>query len=132
MIINWISVALVILILVVWFRRIIISVQQTIEIATKYSQSFQQRKLEYVKQAEQGKHVSALLLLSIFGNGIVTDHIRVISSGGSKLHIVTLNRVNQLKDEAIHVKKNKTKLLRKLPIVKAIPKRAWIKRLSVG
>ena len=83
-------------------------------------QSFQ-RKLEYVKQAEQGKHVSALLLLSIFlamGLLLTTYGLFQVED---QLHIVT-ERTNQLKDELYTLKKEQKQIITKLPI-KSYPKK---------
>lgn len=119
MIINWISVALIILILVVWFRRIIIKVQlQRLKLPSNTPQSFQ-RKLEYVKHSEQEKHVSSLLylvillalglLLTTYGLFQMEDQLRVITE-----------RTNQLKDELYTLKKDQKQIITKLPI-KAYP-----------
>lgn len=121
MIINWISVGLVILILIVWFRRMIIKVQlQRLNVPPGTPLSFQ-RKLEYVKQAEQEKHVSALLFLAIFlalGLLLTTYGLFKVED---QLHIMT-ERTNQLKDELYTLKKEQKQLINKLPI-KAYPEK---------
>lgn len=120
MIINWISVALVIVILIVWFRRMLIKVQlQRLNVPPNTPLSFQ-RKLEYVKQAEQEKHVSALLYLTIFlALGLLLTTYGLFQME-DQLHIVT-ERTNQLKDELYTVKKEQKQLINKMPI-KAYPK----------
>ncbi|MGL9727258.1 hypothetical protein [Enterococcus sp. DIV0756] len=119
MIINWISVALVILILIVWFRRMIIKVQlQRLKVPPNTPLSFQ-RKLEYVKQAEQGKHVSALLYLTILlAVGLLLTTYGLFQME-DQLHVVT-ERTNQLKDELYTLKKEQKQIINKLPI-KAYP-----------
>ena len=121
MIINWISVALVILIFIVWFRRIIIKVQiQRLNVPPNTPISFR-RKLEYVKQAEQEKHVSSLLFLTIFlaiGLLLTTYGLFKVED---QLHTVT-ERTNQLKDELYTLKKEQKQIINKLPI-KAYPKK---------
>ena len=120
MIINWISVALVILILIVWFRRMFIKVQlQRLRLPPNTPLSFQ-RKLEYVKQAEQEKHVSALLFLSIFlAMGLLLTTYGLFQME-DQLHVVT-ERTNQLKDELYTLKKEQKQIITKLPI-KTYPK----------
>ncbi|MGG5370375.1 hypothetical protein [Enterococcus sp. AZ196] len=119
MIINWISVGLVIVILIVWFRRMIIKVQlQRLHLPPNTPVSFQ-RKLDYVKQAEQEKHVSALLILAIFlamGLLLTTYGLFQVEE---QLHVVT-DRSNQLKDELYTLKKEQKQLITKMPI-KAYP-----------
>ncbi|OTO20607.1 MULTISPECIES: hypothetical protein [Enterococcus] len=119
MIINWISVGLVILILIVWFRRMIIKVQlQRLNLPPNTPLSFQ-RKLEYVKQAEQEKHVSALLYLTIFlAIGLLLTTYGLFQME-DQLHVVT-ERTNQLKDELYTLKKEQKQIINKLPI-KAYP-----------
>lgn len=119
MIINWISVVIVILILLVWFRRMIIKVQlQRFHVPPHTPLSFQ-RKLEYVKQVEQEKHVSALLLLTIFlAFGLLLTTYGLFQME-EQLHIST-DRTNQLKDELYIVKKEQKQIITKLPI-KAYP-----------
>ena len=80
-----------------------------------------QRKLEYVKQAEQGKHVSALLyltvllaiglLLTTYGLFKMEDQLYIMTEGTS-----------QLKDEVYTLKKEQKQIITKLPI-KTYPKK---------
>ncbi|WP_438782267.1 hypothetical protein [Enterococcus sp. DIV0187] len=118
---NWISVGLVILILIVWFRRMIIKVQlQRLNVPPNAPRSFQ-RKLEHVKQAEQTKHVSALLYLTIFlamGLLLTTYGLFKVED---QLHTMS-ERSNQLKDELYTLKKEQKQIITKLPI-KAYPKK---------
>ncbi|WP_438781665.1 hypothetical protein [Enterococcus sp. DIV0187] len=115
MIINWISVALVILILIVWFRRMVIKVQlQRLKLPPNTPASFQ-RKLEIVKQAEQGKHVSSLLYLTILlALGLLLTTYSLFQME-DQLHDIT-ERSNQLKDELYTLKKEQKQLINKLPI----------------
>lgn len=74
-----------------------------------------QRKLEYVKQAEQGKHVSALLYLSILlAVGLLLTTYGLFQME-DQLHVVT-ERTNQLKDELYTLKKEQKQIINKLPI----------------
>jgi len=78
-----------------------------------------QRKLEYVKQAEQEKHVSALLFLTIFlAIGLLLTTYGLFQME-DQLHVVT-ERTNQLKDELYTLKKEQKQIITKLPI-KAYP-----------
>ena len=62
-IINWVCVGLIILVLLVWLYRMIINVRlQLIKPPRDASATFQ-RKLDYVKQIQQTKHISALLFV---------------------------------------------------------------------
>lgn len=121
MIINWLSVGLVILIFIVWFRRMLIKVQlQRLDLPSDTSLSFR-RKLEYVKQAEQEKHVSALLLLSVFlAIGLLLTTYGLFKME-DQLHLVS-KQTNQLKDELYTLKKEQKQLITKLPI-KAYPEK---------
>lgn len=118
---NWISVGLVILILIIWFRRMIIKVQlQRPNVPPNTPSSFR-KKLEVVKQAEQGKHVSALLYLTILlALGLLLTTYGLFQME-DQLHVVT-ERTNQLKDELYTLKKEQKQIITKLPI-KAYPKR---------
>ncbi len=113
------SVGLVILILIVWFRRMIIKVQlQRLNLPPDTPLSFQ-RKLEYVKQAEQEKHVSALLILILFlAVGLLLTTYGLFQMQ-NQVHVVT-ERSNQLKDELYTLKKEQQQIITKLPI-KAYP-----------
>lgn len=115
MIINWISVALVILILIIWFRRMVIKIQlQRLKLPPNTPMSFR-RKLEVVKQAEQGKHVSALLYLTILlAAGLLLATYGLFQME-DQLHVVT-ERTNQLKDELYTIKKEQKQIITKLPI----------------
>ena len=63
-IINWVCVGLIILVLLVWLYRMIINVRlQLIKPPRDASATFQ-RKLDYVKQIQQTKHISALLFVT--------------------------------------------------------------------
>lgn len=74
-----------------------------------------QRKLEYVKQAEQGKHVSALLYLTILlAVGLLLTTYGLFQME-DQLHVVT-ERTNQLKDELYTLKKEQKQIINKLPI----------------
>lgn len=118
---NWISVGLVILILIIWFRRMIIKVQlQRLNVPPNTPSSFR-KKLEVVKQAEQGKHVSALLYLTILlALGLLLTTYGLFQME-DQLHVVT-ERTNQLKDELYTLKKEQKQIITKLPI-KAYPKK---------
>lgn len=121
LIINWISVGLVIVVLIIWFRRMIIKVQlQRLHLPPNTPVSFR-RKLEVVKQAEQVKHVSALLYLVILlalGLLLATYGLFKVED---QLHVVT-ERSNQLKDELYTLKKEQKQIITKLPI-KAYPEK---------
>lgn len=120
MIINGISIGLVILILIIWSRRMVINIQlQRIQLPPNTSRSFH-RKLEYVRQAEQKKHVSALLYVTIcltVGLLLTTYSLFKIEN---QLHGMT-KQTNRLKDELYTLKNEQKKILTKLPI-KAYPK----------
>ena len=63
MIVNWISAGVLIVVLILCFRRIAIKWQlDRLKLPRNLPLSFQ-RKLDYVKQMEQSRHVSALLFL---------------------------------------------------------------------
>ncbi|WP_242550432.1 hypothetical protein [Candidatus Enterococcus murrayae] len=121
MIINWISVGLVILVFIVWFRRMVIKVQlQRLNLPTDTSPSFQ-RKLEFVKQTEQEKHVSALLYLTIFlAMGLLLTTYGLFKME-EQVYIMS-ERSNQLKDELYTLKKEQRQIVTKLPI-KEYPKK---------
>lgn len=129
MIINWISVGLVILILIVWFRRMIIKVQlQRLNVPPNTPRSFQ-RKLEYVKQAEQTKHVSALLYLTI----LLAMGLLLTTYGLFKMEdqlSLMSERSNQLKDELYTLKKEQKQLVTKLPIKEYPEKGIGLKEYS--
>lgn len=99
----------------------IIKVQlQRLKVPPNTPLSFQ-RKLEYVKQAEQEKHVSALLMLTmILAIGLLLSTYGLLQME-DQLHIVS-ERTNQLKDELYTLKKEQKQLINKLPI-KAYPKK---------
>lgn len=112
---------LVILILIVWFRRMIIKVQlQRLQLPPHTPPSFQ-RKLEVVKQAEQEKHVSALLFLTLFlAMGLLLTTYGLFQMQ-DQLHVIT-ERSSQLKDELYTLKKEQKQIITKLPI-KEYPKK---------
>ncbi|MBO0458833.1 hypothetical protein JZO77_19030 [Enterococcus hulanensis] len=120
LIINWIIVGLVILILIIWSRRMFIKLQlERLRLPTNNSPSFQ-RKLDYVKQVELGKHVSALLLVILFITmGLLLTTYSLFRME-DQLNVVT-KRNNQLKDELYLVKKEQKQLITKIPI-KPYPK----------
>lgn len=99
----------------------VIKVQlQRLQLPKNTPPSFQ-RKLEYVKQAEQTKHVSALLYLTIFlamGLLLTTYGLFKVED---QLHGLS-ERSNQLKDELYTLKKEQKQIITKLPI-KEYPKK---------
>ncbi|MGM0112759.1 hypothetical protein [Enterococcus sp. DIV0187] len=119
-IVHWISVALIIVVLVIWFQRIAIKLQfDRIKLPKNMPLSFQ-RKLEYVKQVEQSKHVSALLIVVFF----MTMGLLLVTFSLFQLDhqlVLSVNQTNQLKDELYLVKKEQKQLLTKMPI-KSYPK----------
>lgn len=118
-IINWICIGLIILVLLVWFYRMIINIRlQVVKPPRNADPSFQQ-KLEYVRQIEQTKHVSAMLfiifflavglLLNTYSNFKVQDQLYIVNEQN-----------NILKDDLNLMKKEQKKLINKIP-VKAYP-----------
>lgn len=121
MIIHWIILGLVILILIIWFRRMIVKVQlERLNIPPNVPRAFQ-RKLDYVKRAEQEKHVSALLFLTIMlGVGLLLTTYGLFQME-NQLHVVR-EQTNLLKDEVYTLKKDQKQIITKLPI-KTYPKK---------
>lgn len=63
-IINWICIGLIIVVLLVWLYRMVINVRlQLIKPPRDASATFQ-RKLDYARQIQQTKHISALLFVT--------------------------------------------------------------------
>lgn len=114
-IIHWVSVGLAILVLVVWFRRMFIKLQlERIRLPKNTPVSFQ-RKLDYVKQAEQGKHVSALLFVVFFmAVGLLLVSFSLFQMDHQLKQTAEQN--NQLKDELYLIKKEQKQLISKMPI----------------
>lgn len=119
-IIHWVSVGLVIAILIIWFRRMFIKMQlEQIQLTKNVSDSFQ-RKFEYIKQVEQGKQLSALLLIVLLlamGLLLVTFSLFQFDQQQQR----TTDQNNQINDELYLIKKDQKQLITKMPI-KAYPK----------
>ena len=115
MIINWICIGLIILALLVWGFRMIINVRlQMIKPPRDASVTFQ-RKLDYVKQIQQAKHVSSLLFITFcLALGIL---LTTYKTSQTKEQLYALNEQNNLlKDELQLMKKEQKKLVNKLPV----------------
>lgn len=106
---------LILIILFILFRRIIIKMQlDRIEVPPNSPLSFQ-RKLEYVKQAEQTKQISTLLFvifLLCVGLLTVTYSLYRVEEQANKI----TERNNLMKDEIYKIKKEQKQFLVKLPI----------------
>ncbi|EOI53932.1 hypothetical protein [Enterococcus gilvus] len=114
-IINWISVGLLLIGLFVWARRMFIKVQlERIPFQQNTSFSFQ-RKLDYVKQSEQTKHVSALLyLIFILSVGMLLMTYSLFQIDQELQSMKARNSL--LRDELYTLKKAQTQIITKLPI----------------
>lgn len=114
-IINWISVGLVLIGLFVWVRRIIIKIQLERVFSLQEEDASFQRKLDYVKQTEQTKHVSALLYVTVLlAFGMLLTSYSIFRIEG-ELQTVTA-RNSQLRDALHTMKKEQNQILTKLPI----------------
>ncbi len=119
-IINWISIGLLILVLIVGLFRMVIAVRlQMIKPPRNASATFQ-RKLEYVKQIQQTKHVAALLFMFFcLSIGVLLSTYSLLQVQNQ---VYTIHEQNsELRDEIQLMKKEQKKLINKIP-VKAYPK----------
>jgi anthranilate/para-aminobenzoate synthase component I len=118
-IVNWISAGVLIVVLILCFRRIAIKWQlDRLKLPRNLPLSFQ-RKLDYVKQMEQSRHVSALLFLSLLlGIGLSLTTYSVFRMNDQMVLLGEQN--NELKDRIYKVEKEQKKIATKLPI-KAYP-----------
>ena len=114
-IIHWLCIGLISLALVVWVYRMIINVRlQMIKPPRDASATFQ-RKLEYVKQIQQAKHLSALLFITFcLALSILLMTYRSVQV---QEQLYVLNEQNSvLKDELQLMKKDQKKLINKIPV----------------
>ncbi|MGG5370835.1 hypothetical protein [Enterococcus sp. AZ196] len=114
-IINWICAGLIILVLLVWLYRMVINVRlQLIKPPRDASTTFQ-RKLDYVKQMQQTKHVSALLFITFclaVGSFLTTYSLFQVQD-----QLYAVNEQNStLRDDVQVMKKEQKKLINKLPV----------------
>lgn len=119
-IINWICIGLIIVVLLVWLYRMVINVRlQLIKPPRDASATFQ-RKLDYVRQIQQTKHISALLFVTfcLAVGGLLTTYS--LFQVQDQLYAVN-EQNNALKDDVQVMKKEQKKLVNKLP-VKEYPK----------
>ncbi|WP_137665878.1 hypothetical protein [Enterococcus hulanensis] len=114
-IIHWISIGLVIVSFIIWFRRMLIKLQlERIQLPKNIPDSFQ-RKLDYVKQQEQVKHVSALLfVVFILAMTLLLIMFSLFQLEHQQQRVTEQN--NQLKDELYLIKKDQKQLISKMPI----------------
>lgn len=115
MIVNWISAGVLIVVLTLCIRRIAIKWQlDRLKLPRNLPLSFQ-RKLDYVKQVEQSRHVSALLFLSLLlGIGLSLTTYSIFRMNDQ---MVLLGEQNtELKDRIYKVEKEQKKITTKLPI----------------
>lgn len=114
-IINWICVGLIILVLLVWLYRMVINVRlQMIKPPRDASATFQ-RKLDYVKQIQQSKHVSALLfVIFCLAVGMLLSTYSLFQVQNQLYAMNEQN--NTLKDDVQVMKKEQKKLVNKLPV----------------
>lgn len=116
-IINWVCVGLIILVLLVWLYRMIINVRlQLIKPPRDASATFQ-RKLDYVKQIQQTKHISALLFVSFcLAVGLLLTSYSLFQVQDQ---LYAMNEQNStLKDDVQVMKKEQKKLVNKIPVKK--------------
>lgn len=114
-IIYWGSVGLSSLVVIVWFRRMLIQFQlERIQLPANPTVSFKQ-KLDYVKQVEQSKHVSALLFVVFFLAMSVLLLTVSLAQATTQVHQIT-KQTSQLKDELYLMKKEQKQLMTKMPI----------------
>ncbi|MDU5335480.1 hypothetical protein [Enterococcus sp.] len=116
-IINWICVGLIIIVLLVWLYRMVINVRlQMIKPPRDASATFQ-RKLDYVKQIQQTKHISALLFVTFcLAVGLLLTTYSLFQVQDQLYAINEQN--NALKDDIQVMKKDQKKLINKLPVKK--------------
>ena len=114
-IINWVCVGLIILVLLVWLYRMIINVRlQLIKPPRDASATFQ-RKLDYVKQIQQTKHISALLfVIFCLAVGLLLTSYSLFQVQDQ---LYAMNEQNStLKDDVQVMKKEQKKLVNKIPV----------------
>lgn len=119
-IINWICIGLIIVVLLVWLYRMVINVRlQLIKPPRDASATFQ-RKLDYVRQIQQTKHISALLFVTFcLAVGVLLTTYSLFQVQDQLYAVNEQN--NALKDDVQVMKKEQKKLVNKLP-VKEYPK----------
>lgn len=119
-IINWICIGLIIVVLLVWLYRMVINVRlQLIKPPRDASATFQ-RKLDYVRQIQQTKHISALLFVTFcLAIGVLLTTYSLFQVQDQLYAVNEQN--NALKDDVQVMKKEQKKLVNKLP-VKEYPK----------
>lgn len=119
-IINWICIGLIIVVLLVWLYRMVINVRlQLIKPPRDASATFQ-RKLDYVRQIQQTKHISALLFVTFcLAVGVLLTTYSLFQVQNQLYAVNEQN--NALKDDVQVMKKEQKKLVNKLP-VKEYPK----------
>ncbi|WP_413538217.1 hypothetical protein [Enterococcus malodoratus] len=119
-IINWICIGLIIVVLLVWLYRMVINVRlQLIKPPRDASATFQ-RKLDYVRQIQQTKHISALLFVTFcLAVGVLLTTYSLFQVQDQLYAVNEQNNV--LKDDVQVMKKEQKKLVNKLP-VKEYPK----------
>ncbi|WP_338128035.1 hypothetical protein [Enterococcus malodoratus] len=119
-IINWICIGLIIVVLLVWLYRMVINVRlQLIKPPRDASATFQ-RKLDYVRQIQQTKHISALLFVTFcLAAGVLLTTYSLFQVQDQLYAVNEQN--NALKDDVQVMKKEQKKLVNKLP-VKEYPK----------
>lgn len=119
-IINWICIGLIIVVLLVWLYRMVINVRlQLIKPPRDASTTFQ-RKLDYVRQIQQTKHISALLFVTFcLAVGVLLTTYSLFQVQDQLYAVNEQNNV--LKDDVQVMKKEQKKLVNKLP-VKEYPK----------
>lgn len=119
-IINWICIGLIIVVLLVWLYRMVINVRlQLIKPPRDASATFQ-RKLDYARQIQQTKHISALLFVTFcLAVGVLLTTYSLFQVQDQLYAVNEQN--NALKDDVQVMKKEQKKLVNKLP-VKEYPK----------
>ncbi|MGG5369455.1 hypothetical protein [Enterococcus sp. AZ196] len=121
MIVNWVSVGVLIAVFIIACRRIAIKWQiERLRLPRNLPLSFQ-RKLDYVKQIEQSKHVSALLFLTLF-LGVALSLSTFSSFQLNKQLYALEEKNNALGDRLYKVEKEQKQMNTKLPI-KAYPQK---------
>lgn len=114
-IINWLCIGLIILVLLMWLYRMIIQIRlQMIQPPKEASASFQ-HKLDYVKQVQQSKHVSVLLLIVFcLAAGLLLTNYSLFQT---QKQLTTLHQQNNAqKDEVQLIKKEQKKLINRIPV----------------